>query len=178
MAFLMKWNKIPETFYKQLELLRYSKEFFFYFSRPFWWENHAVCRPVALRPIPCLLFQQHLSQTWATRFHSVNQLQRIHVSDSEMHDSMYFFLVSNVIQGVVFLLFFWKETKRRWWLEWYQSFCFSRLTQVLEDFQKVLSANIDSEDEQTLEKISQDVSTLRQLWQKIRNNPTQALSGR
>ena len=57
-------------------------------------------------------------------------------------------------------------------------FFFSRLTQVLEDFQKVLSANIDSEDEQTLEKISQDVSTLRQLWQKIRNNPTQALSGR
>ena len=87
--------------------LAYSK----YFSRPFWWENHAVCRPVALRPIPCLLFQQHLSQAWATRFHSVNQLQRIHVSDSEMHDSMYFFLVSNVIQGVVFLLFFWKEKK-------------------------------------------------------------------
>jgi len=28
MAFLMKWNKIPtETFYKQLELLRYSKKF-------------------------------------------------------------------------------------------------------------------------------------------------------
>ena len=54
----------------------------------------------------------------------------------------------------------------------------SRLTQVLEDFQKVLTVNIDDEDEKTLEKISQDVSTLRRIWQKIRNNPTQALSGR
>ena len=54
----------------------------------------------------------------------------------------------------------------------------SRLTQVLEDFQKVLTVNIDDEDEKTLEKISQDVSTLRRVWQKIRNNPTQALSGR
>ena len=55
---------------------------------------------------------------------------------------------------------------------------FCRLTQVLEDFQKVLSVNIDQEDEKTLEKISQDVSTLRILWQKIRKDPTQALSGR
>lgn len=54
----------------------------------------------------------------------------------------------------------------------------STLTQVLEDFQKVLSVNIDQEDEKTLEKISQDVSTLRLLWQKIRKDPTQALSGR
>jgi len=60
----------------------------------------------------------------------------------------------------------------------FNSILICRLTQVLEDFQKVLSVNIDFEDEKTLEKISQDVSTLRILWQKIRKDPTQALSGR
>ena len=89
-----------------------------------------------------------------------------------MHDSMYF--ISNT-RGQYYLCFFPKKQKMT---RFFNSIFFFRLTQVLEDFQKVLSVNIDFEDEKTLEKISQDVSTLRILWQKIRKDPTQALSGR
>ena len=49
---------------------------------------------------------------------------------------------------------------------------------MLEDFQKVLSVNIDEEDEKTLSKISQDFSTLRNIWRKVRLRPTEALSGK
>lgn len=56
---------------------------------------------------------------------------------------------------------------------------FLRLTQLLEDVQKVLSINIDENDEQTLVKISEDLSTLRNLWTKVRQqNPEQTLAGR
>ena len=42
--------------------------------------------------------------------------------------------------------------------------CFYRLTQLLEDVQKVLSINIDESDEETLAKISEDFSTIQNLW--------------
>ena len=49
----------------------------------------------------------------------------------------------------------------------------------MEDVQKVLSINIDENDEQTLVKISEDMSTLRNLWTKVRQqNPEQTLTGR
>ena len=60
---------------------------------------------------------------------------------------------------------------------WLGFFIF-RLTRLLEDVQKVLSVNIDEEDEKTLEKISQDISTLRKIWRKVRQRPTEALSGK
>lgn len=119
------FEKYWKTFYKQLELLRYSKGFFLYFSRPFWWENHAVCWTLALRPISCLFFQQHLSQTWATRFHYVDRIQWINVSISEMHDSMYF--ISNTRGSIIFPLFLCffqlKKTDKKW-LEFFFQSCF------------------------------------------------------
>lgn len=97
-----------------------------------------------------------------------------------MHDSMYF--ISNTRGSIIFPLFLCffqlKKNRQKMTRIFLSILFFCRLTQVLEDFQKVLSVNIDQEDEKTLEKISQDVSTLRLLWQKIRKDPTQALSGR
>ena len=67
-----------------------------------------------------------------------------------------------------------------YWLVFFLYFSWnSRLTQLLEDVQKVLSINIDENDEQTLVKISEDMSTLRNLWTKVRQqNPEQTLTGR
>jgi len=46
-----------------------------------------------------------------------------------------------------------------------------RLTQILEDVQKVLSMNIDEDSEKTLGLVSQDFFTLRNIWNKIRQRP-------
>ena len=57
--------------------------------------------------------------------------------------------------------------------------CFYRLTQLLEDVQKVLSINIDESDEETLAKISEDFSTIQNLWTKVQQQSAeQTLTGR
>ena len=57
--------------------------------------------------------------------------------------------------------------------------CFYRLTQLLEDVQKVLSINIDESDEETLAKVSEDFSTIQNLWTKVQQQSAeQTLTGR
>ena len=57
--------------------------------------------------------------------------------------------------------------------------CFYRLTQLLEDVQKVLSINIDESDEETLAKVSEDFSTIQNLWNKVQQQSAeQTLTGR
>ena len=54
-----------------------------------------------------------------------------------------------------------------------------RLTQLLEDVQKVLSINIDESDEETLAKVSEDFSTIQNLWTKVQQQSAeQTLTGR
>ena len=54
-----------------------------------------------------------------------------------------------------------------------------RLTQLLEDVQKVLSINIDESDEETLAKVAEDFSTIQNLWTKVQQQSAeQTLTGR
>ncbi len=52
---------------------------------------------------------------------------------------------------------------------------FCRLTQMLEDVQKILSSNINEEGEKTLQIIAKDFTTLKGLWDRP---PAQILSGK
>ena len=53
------------------------------------------------------------------------------------------------------------------------------MTELLEDFQKIISVQVDENDEKTLEIVSKDVKTLQSLWNKFRQEgPGQTLAGR
>ena len=55
----------------------------------------------------------------------------------------------------------------------------NRLTELLEDFQKIISVQVDKNDEKTLEIVSKDFKTLQSLWNKFRQeDPGQTLAGR
>ena len=55
----------------------------------------------------------------------------------------------------------------------------NRLTELLEDFQKIISAQVDENDEKTLAVVSKDFKTLQSLWNKFRQEgPGQTLAGR
>ena len=55
----------------------------------------------------------------------------------------------------------------------------NRLTELLEDFQKIISVQVDENDEKTLEIVSKDFKTLQTLWNKFRQEgPGQTLAGR
>ena len=55
----------------------------------------------------------------------------------------------------------------------------NRLTELLEDFQKIISVQVDENDEKTLEIVSKDFKTLQSLWNKFRQEgPGQTLAGR
>ena len=53
------------------------------------------------------------------------------------------------------------------------------MTELLEDFQKIISVQVDENDEKTLEIVSKDFKTLQTLWNKFRQEgPGQTLAGR
>ena len=53
------------------------------------------------------------------------------------------------------------------------------MTELLEDFQKIISAQVDENDEKTLAVVSKDFKTLQSLWNKFRQEgPGQTLAGR
>ena len=78
----------------------------------------------------------------------------------------------------LYLVFFFIFRKMWNFLIW-RVFFFIRLTQLLEDVQRVLSIKIDAESEETLEIISKDFKTLRKIWNKVRQRPAvDTLSGK
>ena len=53
------------------------------------------------------------------------------------------------------------------------------MTELLEDFQKIISVQVDENDEKTLEIVSKDFKTLQSLLNKFRQEgPGQTLAGR
>ena len=53
------------------------------------------------------------------------------------------------------------------------------MPELLEDFQKIISVQVDENDEKTLEIVSKDFKTLQTLWNKFRQEgPGQTLAGR